>query len=342
MAKKRRKMVGVLVLLLMLMSLFTFSGQASGQKIRIAVMAFKLHNIHQWWTGDYDVGGGIADMLITDLVNTGKFSVVERDRLDEILQEQHLGVEGITSAATAAKVGKVLGVQLFVFGSVTEFNMEKKIYTLPIVGKVVDAKARCALNARLVNVETSEIMAVMEGSGRKSQTGVKFGAMWGDLEGLTFDSSEFRAHQLGQAVEKAIEQLVAQIEEKSAGLKPVFVPEVAVPGAPASGVVTPVTPGVALQNEGLVAYVKNKNVTIVTINMGTNRGVAPGNVFELYKITDEIKDPATGKVIKKEREKIGEIVIYEVGELSATGIVTRLVEGERIYIRNEAILKKQD
>jgi len=340
MRKKRRKMVGVLVLFLMLLSLFAFSGQATGQKIRIAVMPFKLHHIHQWWTWDWDVGGGIADMLITDLVNTGKFSVVERERLEEILQEQHLGVEGVTSAATAAKIGRVLGVQLFVFGSVTEFNIERKIYSLPIVGKVVDGKARCALQARLVNVETSEIMAAMEGSGRKSQTGVKFGEMWGDLEGLTFDTGDFRAHQLGQATEKAVQDLVAQIEEKSAGLKPVFVPEVAVseaPAAPAPGVAVPEA---ALQGEGLVAYVKDKSVTMVTINMGRNRGVLPGNIFELYKITDEIRDPVTGKVIKKEREKIGEIVIYEVEELSATGIVTQLVEGERIRIRNEAILKK--
>jgi len=340
MRKKRRKMVGVLILFLMLLSLFAFSGQATGQKIRIAVMPFKLHHIHQWWTWDWDVGGGIADMLITDLVNTGKFSVVERERLEEILQEQHLGVEGVTSAATAAKIGRVLGVQLFVFGSVTEFNIERKIYSLPIVGKVVDGKARCALQARLVNVETSEIMATMEGSGRKSQTGVKFGAMWGDLEGLTFDAHEFREHQLGQATDKAVEDLVVQIEEKSAGLKPAFVPEVAVseaPAAPAPGVAVPEA---ALQGEGLVAYFKDKSVTMVTINMGRNRGVLPGNIFELYKITDEIRDPVTGKVIKKEREKIGEIVIYEVEELSATGIVTQLVEGERIRIRNEAILKK--
>jgi len=337
MTRKRRKVVGVLISFLMLLSFLTFNSQAEEGKIRIAVMPFKLHNIHQWWTWDWDVGGGIADMLITDLVNTGKFSVVERERLEEILQEQQLGVEGVTSAATAAKIGRVLGVQLFVFGSVTEFNIERKEVSLPIVGKVVEARARCALNARLVNVETSEIMAVMEGSGRKSQQGVEFGTMWGDLKGLTFDTGDFRAHQLGQAVEKAVQQLVDQIEVKSAGLKPAFVPEVAVPEAPAPGVAVPET---ALPEEGLVAYVKDKSVTIVTINMGRNRGVVPGNIFELYKITDEIRDPVTGKVIKKEREKIGEIVIFEVEELSATGIVTQLVEGERIRIRNEVILKK--
>ncbi|MEA1964465.1 MAG: CsgG/HfaB family protein [Candidatus Aerophobetes bacterium] len=338
---KRRKMVGVLVLLLILLSLFAFNSQAVGQKIRIAVMPFKLHNIHQWWTWDWDVGGGIADMLVTDLVNTGKFSVVERERLEEILQEQQLGVEGITSAATAAKVGRVLGVQLFVFGSVTEFNITKKEVSLPIVGKVVEARARCYLDARLVNVETSEIMAVMKGKAGKSEQGVEFGTMWGDLQGLTFDSGNFRAHLLGKATEESVQKLVAQIVEKSTGLKPTFVPEVAVSEAPAPGAaVTPAVPETALPSEGLVAYVKDKSVTIVTINMGKNRGVAPGNIFGLYKITNEIKDPATGKVIKKEREKVGEIVIYEVGELSATGIVTQLAEGERIRIRNEAILKK--
>jgi len=114
--KKKSLILAGLFLILLAGGLFIPQQDAAAQKIRIAVMPFKIGNIKNWWGWGWDPGEGISDMLVTELVNSGRFSVVERERLDEVLQEQNLAREGVVNAATAARIGRILGVQLFVFG----------------------------------------------------------------------------------------------------------------------------------------------------------------------------------------------------------------------------------
>ena len=57
-------------------------------------------------------------MLTTALVKAGKFNVIERQELDKVLDEQKLGASGLVIAESAPKVGKLLGVELLVIGSI--------------------------------------------------------------------------------------------------------------------------------------------------------------------------------------------------------------------------------
>jgi len=298
-------------------------------KIRIAVMPFKLGQIQRWWGWDWDPGEGISDMLVTELVNSGRFSVVERERLDEVLQEQNLAREGVVDAATAARIGRILGVQLFVFGTVTQFSLDSKIIKLPVVGELAEWRARCTLNARLVNVETSEIMAAVTGQGAKSQSNIKLSEKWGDLSGFTFGSSRFAEHILGKATTKAVEDVAEGIEEKTAGLTPVVVtPEV-------TPTVTPeVEPEVI---EGLVAKVSDDEVVV---NVGSQEGVKINDIFNVERIIERITDPETGKVILERKEKIAEIKISEVYELAAIGKITLLGVGKEIEVGDLVDLQK--
>lgn len=92
-------------------------------KIRIAVSNFENNSTWSWW-GD-NLGRAAADELATQLVQTGKFTVIERAQLDAILREQNLGASGAVTPATAAKVGKLLGVQLLLTGSITAFSIKR-------------------------------------------------------------------------------------------------------------------------------------------------------------------------------------------------------------------------
>src|SRR5438552_2437048 len=67
------------------------------------------------------IGNTATDILITELVKSGKFIVVERDRMDKILDEQKIGQSGAIDPNTAAKVGKILGLNAIVTGSVSQF-----------------------------------------------------------------------------------------------------------------------------------------------------------------------------------------------------------------------------
>ncbi len=327
--KKKSLMLAGLFLILLAGGLFIPREDADAQKIRIAVMPFKLGQIKRWWGWDWDPGEGISDMLVTELVNSGRFSVVERERLDEVLQEQNLAREGVVDAATAARIGKVLGVQLFVFGTVTQFSLDSKIIELPVVGKLAEWRARCTLNARLVNVETSEIMASVTGQGAKSQSNVALSENWGDLSGFAFGSSRFQEHILGKATTKAVEDVAEGIEEKTAGLT----------AAPVTPTVTPtVTPEVeAHVIEGLVAKVSEDEVII---NVGSQEGVKVNDIFNVRRIIERITDPETGKIILERKEKIAEIKISEVYELAAIGKITLLGVGKEIEVGDLVDLQK--
>ena len=90
---------------------------------------------------DYDaLGKGIADVLITELSANGSIRVVERDRVQQLLDEQNLGAAGRVDKSTAVQVGKLLGAQHMIFG-----------------GFIIDPRGQMRLDARAVNVETSEI-----------------------------------------------------------------------------------------------------------------------------------------------------------------------------------------
>lgn len=65
---------------------------------------------------------GLAAMLISDLAAGGAVRVVERARLQEVLSELALGQGGKVEAATAARVGKLLGARYLVLGSYFAFQ----------------------------------------------------------------------------------------------------------------------------------------------------------------------------------------------------------------------------
>ena len=84
--------------------------------------------IQHWWEGNWDIGKGVADLIVDGLVEDGSFRVIERKRLDAILAEQNFSNSDRAdpSAASVAKIGKALGVKYLLVGSITKFGTEKK------------------------------------------------------------------------------------------------------------------------------------------------------------------------------------------------------------------------
>jgi TolB-like protein len=80
------------------------------------------------------------DRLIDSLVNQNRFRVVERGKLDLILQEQKLSRTDLVDKATALRLGKLVAAQSIVTGSIIETGTGTEIV------------------ARLVDTETSEIL----------------------------------------------------------------------------------------------------------------------------------------------------------------------------------------
>lgn len=44
---------------------------AWAQRPKVAVMDFEFGAVHQWWTGEWDIGKGVCDLIVDELVNDG-------------------------------------------------------------------------------------------------------------------------------------------------------------------------------------------------------------------------------------------------------------------------------
>lgn len=69
-------------------------------------------------------GSQIATLTQSMLMDAQYFEIMERDKLRRVLEEQNLGMSGVVDEATAAQVGKLLGVDALIFGEVTTYRVE--------------------------------------------------------------------------------------------------------------------------------------------------------------------------------------------------------------------------
>jgi len=97
-----------------------------GPKKRIAVLQFDNKVNKRWWDRSWNIEDRLTEMIITELMKTNRFIVVERGSLNEVLSEQDLGDSGRVRQETAARIGEVLGAQVLLKGAITEF-IEKKV-----------------------------------------------------------------------------------------------------------------------------------------------------------------------------------------------------------------------
>ncbi|NLY90059.1 MAG: hypothetical protein GX081_00425 [Firmicutes bacterium] len=283
----------------------------------IAVLPFDDGSIDEVWWGDYDVGTGVADEFVTALLDLKprKFRVMEREQIQKILDEQNFGASGLVDAGSAARIGKILGVQFLLMGRVTEFSNKTSGGSLSLGGKGLGLQtttSRVVIDARLVDTTTAEIIVAAKGEGEKKQPNISIEYDWNTLD---FGSEEFRATNLGKALREAVDQVVKALAKKVESYQP----------APIKGLT------------GLVAYA---DANRVIINIGANHGVQNGMVFVVHKLIQEIKDPTTGEVIDAITETVAELKVTEVKERTATcSIVQKLGSGLEIATGDQVIQK---
>jgi curli biogenesis system outer membrane secretion channel CsgG len=291
---------------------------AQGVKKRIAVLDFEYGTVQEnaWaiFGTRQDVGKGVADMLVDRLVSDGRYSVIERKAIAKILAEQNLSNSDRADPNSAAKLGKILGVDAIVMGSITQFGRDDQNrsvggtafggmasrYGLGGVGHK-KAKAVVGLNVRLVSTDTAEILSVASGKGESTRSGLNLlGAGGGGGSGgggaTDMSSSNFADTILGEATEQAVTQVASRLEQGAGQL-----------------------PNHAVVVSGLVADVTGKTLVI---NVGSKAGVKVGDHLALRRTGREITDPVTGKVIRRVEESVGDFTVTEVDELSAVGTYT--------------------
>jgi curli biogenesis system outer membrane secretion channel CsgG len=284
------------------------------QKKRVAVLNFEYGTVKSSaqaiFGTDQDVGKGISDMLVQKLVEDGKYSVIERNALDKVLGEQNFSNSDRADASTAAKIGRILGVDAIIIGSITQFGRDDQHTNVGAGGfggygsklgiggvGTHKAKAVVGITARLVNTTTGEILAAVTGTGESSRSGTSLigagaGGGSGGGAGLDMGSSNFGQTILGEAVKAAVGDAATQLDSKAANL-----------------------PTVKVSVSGLVADVSGNTLII---NVGSKTGLKVGDTLDISRQVRTVKDPATGKVLKSINDKIGSGTVTQIDQDSAT------------------------
>jgi len=104
---------------------------------------------------DKTISSVATDIFTAEFITLGKFEIVERSQLDRIIEEQKLGAAGTLDTATIKKVGKILGVDAIVIGSVYPNYRYEEIVFAPLPAKEIK---NINLNVRLIEVETGTVL----------------------------------------------------------------------------------------------------------------------------------------------------------------------------------------
>ena len=269
----------------------TAEEERQGQdRIRVAVMNFENNSSWNFW-GDM-LGYAAADELVTQLFGTGKFSLVERSQLEAILEEQDLGQSGRIHSAQVAEIGRLLGVQLILTGSITKFSIDTKGGGIRRLGLSAEySEAESNLDIRLIDTNTAEIIFAADGEGK-----VRLGDF--RINGVNF-RQDFNAGLAQEALRPAVEDVTKKIADQSNSF---------------ASIQTPVTP----------AQIVGSNAGNFYVDKGDNYDVTVGQRYEVHRIVDEIKD-ANGNVLDQITEIVG---IIQVARVLGQSSIATVTEGE--------------
>jgi len=260
-----------------------------------------------------NIGKGIRAMLVTRLAQANKVVIVERAKMDNLIKEQDFNTSNRVKQGSGARVGQISGADALLSGDIVIFGRDDKKKSVKgggIIGGAFGAiasaknedKAVVAIDYRLIDAETSEIIATGEARGESVRKGNALGAIGGAIgkgaAGVQIDmtSSNFAQTIIGEATQDAVNKIAEILLTQTSTMKKT---------------VRPV--------EGRVADVSGK---VLTLNVGSNDGVSAGDVFEVLRIVREVKDPVTKETLDVVTEKTGEMTITSVREKIATGNYT--------------------
>ncbi|MDD2237712.1 MAG: CsgG/HfaB family protein [Kiritimatiellae bacterium] len=259
-------------------------GEYKGLKHAIGVKGF---DNEAGWRGSFDIGNNLSIMLESALMDSGRFVVVEREKLTDVIAEQDLAASGRTAKAKdVAQTGKIRPAKYLATGAVTEVE-EEQSGTGGGIGfggfRVGGSKseAQVTVIVKLIDTTTGEIVAKERVVGKAGKSGLDLGM---NKFGIDADLGGFKKTPMGQAAQDCINQAAAFIAKKMEEF-------------PFDGSV------VKAGSNGVI------------INRGEQFGVTEGMILVMAEEGEVLMDPDTGEVLDKEEgEQIGRLKVTKVRE----------------------------
>lgn len=271
-------------------------------KMRLAVLEFQ-NNGNEGSLATDAVCRGITDMLTTELFKTGAFEVYERSRMEGIAKEQRMSATGVLDPNTAVSLGRIAGVETVVIGAITEFSFNQSggVIPLPIGGwggvAVGNQKATVALDLRVIDVETGKVRMVAREKGTADKS----------IGGIATQYGGYFESENGGILAAAAYDCVVKVARKMQAMVP-----------------------------GSAHKVLSASGSSVTINVGSNDGVQPGQLMAVFFETNPIVD-LDGSILGVEREYLAVLKVKEAqGAYSKCEVVKgsggKLERGDNVEI----------
>lgn len=237
----------------------------TGPKRRIGVVSFENKAPY----AQARIGNTATDIMITELVKSGKFIVVERDKMDKLMEEQKLGQSGVIDPNTAAKVGKILGLNAIVTGSISQFGVKSEGKDF-IISQSKQQIVECTVDVRVVDAETGQVILADSGKGVVRKASGKFLGMGNQSK---YDET-LEGEALRAAIVKFVDNIISQVNKKPWSCR--------------------------------VAAVKDGKIYL---NAGLESGIQLGQKLKAFSQGAEIVDPTTGLVLGQEEEELGTLKV---------------------------------
>ena len=114
---------------------------------------------------DPNIGRGVTEIVRTELIKTGNYEVVERALLNKIIEEQRFQLSDLVDPSRAVELGKLLGADLILTGSVVKIGTSYTINARFIDVKTGAAKRAEAIRGNEINELTymsSQLIGILE------------------------------------------------------------------------------------------------------------------------------------------------------------------------------------
>ena len=269
-----------------------------------------------------DVGKGILAMFTKRLAEQGKFRIVERANIKKVMSEQDFGASSRVKQGTQSRLGRITGADAILMGTIVTFGRDDKRKTVGGFGygpkvlsgikiKTGEDKAVVVISFRLVDAETSEVIATGEARGESSrkQSGFDVGALvnrGGGGATVDMTSANFGQTIIGEATMSSVDKLAADLNNSEGKI-----------------------PMRNLDVEARIAEVVDKQIYL---SAGSFDGINKCDRFEILKIVKEVKDPVTKDVIDMVTEKVGDYIATEVRDRVTIGAYNGTAKPEVGYL----------
>jgi curli biogenesis system outer membrane secretion channel CsgG len=296
----------------LVVSYSTACPQTTPSKKRVALLNFEddtggsIATSGAFGAGAKDAGKGISALIIEKLLAGGNYTVVDQSALKKALEEQNRSdADDTDPSAMAARIGRMLGLDAMIVGRITRFGPEaapKDAGGGHSGMSTRKSKAYVDITARILNMTTAEVIAVIPASGESAHSGdvIRITVKAGHGQPNTTQemlSSEFVDSLLVEATHDAVDKIAAQLNSLAEKI-----------------------PTLKIEMDGLVAEVAGNSLTL---NLGKKSGVKVGDKFavlrEVHAATDSQSGGSVPPVIGAV-ERVGEATVTEAGDDYSTAV----------------------